>query len=93
MLREPFEVKTEEDIPDLKSARLVADQKALEVADEPMLLAWYESRSGRFSPDVTCCSEEKPGWLVYAESRGGTIVIDLNEEQYVFVYMDMGAAE
>jgi len=35
---------------------------------------------------VTCCSDDKPAWLVYAESRGGDLVIDINGESYVFVY-------
>ena len=51
-----------------------------------MLLAWYDQGAGRFSPQVTCCSDDKPAWLVYAESRGGDLVIDINGESYVFVY-------
>jgi hypothetical protein len=54
-----------------------------------MLLAWYEAKSGRFSPAVECCSETKPGWLVYAESRGGNIAIDINDQEYVFVYREV----
>ena len=70
-------------------AREVADQKARELgADDPMLLAWYEAKSGKFSPPVECCSETKPGWIVYAESRGGTITIDINNEEYIFIYLD-----
>jgi hypothetical protein len=51
-----------------------------------MLLAWYNGRTGEFSPKVTCCGEDKPTWLIYAESRGGDLVIDINDEAYVFVY-------
>lgn len=67
-------------------AREIADQKASEVTDEPMLMAWYEKKTGKFSPQVECCSEEKPGWLVYAESRGGNVIVDINSQEYVFVY-------
>ena len=56
------------------TAREIADQKAGERSAEPMLLA--------------CCSEKKPGWIVYAESRGGNITIDVNDEEYVFIYLD-----
>ena len=51
-----------------------------------MLLAWYDRGAGAFSPQVTCCGDAKPAWLIYAESRGGDLVIDINEEAYVFVY-------
>jgi len=30
----------------------------------------------------------KSGWIVYAESRGGTIAIDINDEEYIFIYLD-----
>ena len=69
-------------------AREVADQKARELGADPMLLAWYEAKSGKFSPPVECCSETKPGWIVYAESRGGAITIDINNEEYIFIYRD-----
>ena len=69
-------------------AREVADQKARELGADPMLLAWYEAKSDKFSPPVECCSEAKPGWIVYAESRGGTITIDINDEEYIFIYRD-----
>ena len=52
-----------------------------------MLLAWYDREAGAFSPQVTCCGDDKPAWLIYAESRGGDLVIDINQEAYVFVYL------
>ncbi len=86
MLRDPVDVKVDSPALDLKSARDVADGRAAELAADPMLIAWYDAKTGMFSPTVECCSEEKPGWLVYAESRGGDLVIDVNKEEYVFVY-------
>jgi len=88
MLLHPVSVRVDEPIADLTAARRIADQKAAELASEPMLLAWYEAKSGRFSPGVECCSETKPGWLVYAESRGGHIAIDINDLEYVFIYRE-----
>ena len=73
---------------DFGQAREIADQKAQELGSDPMLLAWYEAKSGKFSPPVECCNEVKPGWIVYAESRGGTITIDINDEEYIFIYRD-----
>jgi len=73
---------------DFAEARELAYQKARELSEDPMLLAWYEAKTGKFSPPVECCSEKKPGWIVYAESRGGNITVDINDEQYVFIYLD-----
>jgi hypothetical protein len=89
MLNDPIKVSTKDHNLDFQSAKKLADEIAEGYANEPILISWYDSRKGRFSPDVTCCSEEKPGWLVYAESRGGNIIIDVNDEQYIFVYGDM----
>lgn len=69
------------------TAREFADGKAFEINPDAMLLAWFDRKSGEFSPRVECCNDKKPGWLVYAETRGGRIVIDINDEEYVFVYL------
>ena len=89
ILKDPVNILVDENDLNLKKARRIADKRAGEIASQPMLLAWYEKSSGRFSPNVTCCSEEKPGWIVYAESRGGRIIIDINDEAYVFIYSDV----
>jgi hypothetical protein len=88
MLPHPVSIRVEDPIADLTAAKRIADQKAAELAADPMLLAWYEAKSGRFSPGVECCSETKPGWLVYAESRGGEIAVDINDLEYVFIYRE-----
>ena len=85
MLTDAIDVSIDSNL-DFDKAREIADQKALQVTDEPMLMAWYEKKTGKFSPQVECCSEEKPGWLVYAESRGGNVIVDINSQEYVFVY-------
>ena len=73
-----------------QAARARADQRARELIAEPMLLAWYNGGTGKFSPQVTCCGDDKPAWLIYAESRGGNLVIDINDEAFVFVYKTSG---
>jgi hypothetical protein len=92
VLTNPIRVRIDETL-DLAAAKQVADKKASEVAGDPMLLAWYNARTGQFAPNVECCSEEKPGWIVYAESRGGSITVSINEEQFVFIYRDNGPVE
>jgi hypothetical protein len=86
MLRDPIDIGVA-DVPlDFARARAIAEARSRELGADPMLLAWYDRGAGKFSPQVTCCSDDKPGWLVYAESRGGDLVIDINGEAYVFVY-------
>ncbi|MGD8229363.1 MAG: AF1514 family protein [Desulfobacteraceae bacterium] len=89
-LTNPVEIRIKDENLNFETARLIADQKATEMASEPMLLGWYDSNTGRYSPSVDCCSEHKPGWIVYAEARGGSITIDINNEKYVFIYRDLG---
>jgi hypothetical protein len=89
VLTNPVEVQVDDEKLNFNSVRSIADQKAMEVASDPMLLGWYDADTGRYSPNVECCSEDKPGWIVYAESRGGNITIDINKERYVFIYRDM----
>jgi hypothetical protein len=37
---------------DFCRARKVADVRARQISEDPMLLAWYDRRSGAFSPRV-----------------------------------------
>ena len=86
MLRDPIDVGVSDTPLDFARARVIAEARARQEAADPMLLAWYDRGASRFSPQVTCCGDDKPAWLVYAESRGGDLVIDINREAYVFVY-------
>lgn len=86
MLHDPISVHVDPASLDFSRARSIADQAAGEVGDDLMLLSWYDKKAGRFSPDVICCDTEKPSWLVYAESRGGAIAVNINDLEYVFVY-------
>lgn len=85
-LTNPISVRVKDKTLDFAAAKEIADAKARELHPEPMLLGWYDGATGRFSPNVECCSEEKPGWLVYAESRGGNVTVDINDETFVFIY-------
>lgn len=68
------------------SARQAADEAARAHDTDPMLISWFEARTGNHSPKVECCRDDKPGWLAYAQSRGGDLVITVNDLEYVFVY-------
>ena len=86
MLKNPIDIGVPDEPLDFARARAIAEARARQEGDEPMLLAWYDRGAGTFSPHVTCCGDAKPTWLIYAESRGGDLVIDINREAYVFVY-------
>lgn len=88
MLPDPIEVRTEGSSLTFYDAKAIADQRAKEMTTDPVLLSWFDKQSGRFAPDVICCGTEKPTWLVYAESRGGKIAVDINNEDFVFVYRE-----
>lgn len=86
MLTNPVSVRIDDRPADFPSAKSLADHKAKELSSDPMLLAWFDRKSGTFSPDVICCGDTKPSWLVYADSRGADISADVNDLDYVFVY-------
>ena len=87
MLINPVDVRAEDDNLDFEKAKEIADRKALEIAKDAMLIAWFDRKRGKFSPQVECGGKEKPAWLVYAETRGANIVISVNRETFVFVYL------
>jgi hypothetical protein len=79
-------LKSDEENLDFKTAKQIATQKARELGSDPMLLAWYEGKTGDYVPKTECGVGDKPAWIVYAQSRGGDITIDINNEEYIFIY-------
>ena len=72
---------------DFKAAKSIAKEHALIDYEEIMLLAWFDGMAQSYSPNIRHCAKNKPSWVVYAESRGGNISIDINDEQYVFIFL------
>ena len=89
MLPNLVELKVDDSKLNFAIAKDMSDKKVNELIKNPMLISWYDGNSRRFAPNVTCCSDEKPGWVVYAESRGGSLSISINNEQFVFIYADL----
>ncbi len=85
MLKDPIDLRSAGPL-DFGQAKELARQRAAAAAGEPLLLAWWDRARGLFSPNITCCREDKPSWLTYAESRGGDMVIVINDLDYVFVF-------
>jgi len=82
-------VTIEADTPDLDfaEAKNIARQRAKEHCPDPMLLSWFQGKTGESYPNMECGPGDKPAWITYAESRGGDLVIDINRGQYIFIYL------
>ncbi len=52
MLGSPIDVPLEDAVVGFSRAKQAADARARQVTEDPMLLAWYDRRSGEFSPRV-----------------------------------------
>ena len=82
-----IELKSDKPDIDFEKAKDLAKQKAKETCSDPMLLSWYNGKNGESYPNLECGPGDKPAWIVYAESRGGDLTIDINDGQYVFIYL------
>ena len=70
-------------------AQTIAHAEAAKYLTNPMVLSWLNRKTGRHSPDVDCCQEEgKEAWEIYAESRGGTLRVEI-DYQYVFIFREV----
>lgn len=74
---------------DYVQAHALAKEKAREFGDDPMLLAWRQGRTGKTFPDVECGRDGKPGWILYAESRGADLAIDINDGDFIFIFITL----
>lgn len=74
--------------PDFKAAKKSADTKASDIFQDPMLLAWFDKKAQSHSPTMICGCGEKPSWLAYAQLRGGSLSIVINEGEFLFIYRD-----
>ena len=86
MLINPLKIRTEHADLDLSAARTMADEKGRSLCPVPMLVSWYDATTGKSYPDTESRIAGKPGWLDYAESRRCDVTVDINDEQFVFVY-------
>ncbi len=74
---------------DFAAAKDIARQKAAALGADPMLLAWYQGQTGESYPNLECGRNDKPAWIVYAESRGADLTVDINDGQFVFIYLSL----
>lgn len=84
-----IELKINDPDLDFVKAKDLAKQKAKESCEDPMMLSWYQGKTGESYPNLECGPGDKPAWIVFAESRGGDLTIDINAGQYVFIYLSL----
>jgi hypothetical protein len=72
---------------DLEKAKDAAKAKAREICKDPMLLSWENGKTGTFYTNFECGSSERPAWIVFAEARGGNLTIDVNDGEFVFIFL------
>lgn len=87
MLPTPVHIKIQGSL-DFVKAQSIAKEQAKAYYSDSMLLSWFDKKGGRYSPhEAECCIEGKPSWVEYARSRGANLTIDINDEDYVFMFM------
>jgi hypothetical protein len=72
---------------DFLSAKALAQKKARERSRDAMLLSWFNRRTGEFYPRFDCGGQDRPAWIVFAESRGANLTVDVDDGAYVFMFL------
>lgn len=83
----PVKIKTDLADLDFVAAQCIADKKAKALCPAPTLISWYNATTGESHPKAKCAHAGKPGWLNYAESCNCDMTVDINDEQFVFIYL------
>ena len=73
----------------IAAATDLAKQKAKELSDDSMLLSWYCGKTGEYYPKTECGRSDKPPWIIFAESRGADIAININDGEYIFLFLSL----
>ena len=55
--------------------------------EDQMMLSWYCGKTGEYYPKTECGRSDKPPWIIFAESRSADIAININDGEYVFLYL------
>jgi len=72
---------------DFEIAKNAAVERVRKYDSDPMLLAWYDEKSGRMSPRESCEEEGgQPGWINYAKKHGGNLTVNVNQGEYIFIF-------
>ena len=55
--------------------------------EDPMLMSWFDQKTGKFSPSCCQCDlTDGAAWEVYGRNHGGRLRISINNDRFVFIY-------
>ncbi len=77
---------------DFNACHKLANVLAGQLLGEAMLLSFYDRERNLESPaGVSECHKDCaiPGWQEYAESRGGTLMVNFGRGRFVFCFMPL----
>jgi hypothetical protein len=83
----PLKIKSDQKDLDFSTAQQIAQDKARTLCPDPTLICWYDGTTGQSHPPVEGSSAGKPGWLDYAEACNCDMTVDINDEQFIFIYL------
>lgn len=86
---EKIEIKVPEQELDLTAANGIAKEKARALNPNAMMLSFHSRKTGEFWPKYDCGSGGRSPWIVFAESRGYNLLIDINDGEFEFFYLRM----
>jgi hypothetical protein len=72
---------------DLVEATALAKAKARDMDSNAMMLSYHSGKTGEFWPHYDCGGPGRPPWIVFAESRGYNLKIDINDGDFEFFYL------
>jgi hypothetical protein len=82
-----FPIRLEEPSPDFSRARRRATRLAQYYHSNARLLSWFDRTAEVYFPHYFGpCRAGKPSWVEYAKFHGANLTVDINDEDYVFVY-------
>ena len=87
--QEIIKLRIDEPDLDLQGAKERAKTKAKEHCSDPMLLSWFHRATGDFYPKVECGTGGRPAWIVFAESRGANLTVDVNDGEFIFLFLKL----
>lgn len=82
----PVKIKADPSGLDFMAARDIADEKVNSLSSDSILISWYNATTGESHPDGKNRCAGKPGWLSHAELSKCDMTVDINDEQFVFIY-------
>lgn len=88
-LGQHIKIDIDNDSLDFSAAKDFAKQKMKALSPDSMLLSWFKGQTGEHYPTIKCGNSDKPAWIEWAESRGGDTTIDINDGEYIFIFLSI----